>query len=277
MSTTLKATFAISRTDIKNANIPLNHIVSAQKSSRIRAAAEEIWKQAVLEQHKLIAKEPVLSILPDREIPAEIQDKLNELQEIDNEVKSYEKEKITHDAKTDTYKQWKITLKTLKKEKASQTEIEALEDQIHTYERLAAEIQAGLRRTRATRTAAKARSSSEIKKAINKIENAKRRDYIAAKLIANSDQHLFKKCAVIVKVSNITSHDFDSPNFFPSLKPILDAATDTGIIWADDNNNVITGGVLFLPGGKSASKDYIFEIEIIEEWPWKQYTDTNTK
>lgn len=267
-TTTLKATFSVPRTKIKNANMALNHIVAAQKSAWIREYAEQVWKDAVKEQHGIVAKEPQAKDLPTFEVSEETQSILDHLEEIDRDLLANANEKALLETLAPTYKATKATLRTLKKDPLKQDEVLKAESEIADYDRRLAEQKAAATRLRATKASVKKRTGKEVARELRKIESAKRRSYIANKLSINSHQQLFKNCAVIIRVNNITDHDFDSPNFYPTVKPILDAATDAAVIWADDNNNVISGGVLFLPGKKSGTKEYVFEIEIVSSWPW---------
>lgn len=264
----LKATFSIPRTKIKNANLAMNHIVAAQKSAWIREYAETVWADAVKEQHSVTAIEPNAEDLIKIEVRAEIQDMIDNLKSFDDDIKSKEEEKASHAVLKKNYQEWKKELRSLKKTSKDVTETLNLEQKIADYDKKTAAITADIKRLKAAKASAKQRSSKDIAKELRKIEGSKRRNYISQKLSLNSQNQLFNKCAVIVRVSNITAHEFDAANFYPTVKPILDAATDTGVVWPDDNNSIISGGVLFLSGGKSATKDYIFEIEIMSEWPW---------
>lgn len=240
------------------------HLVAAQKSSWIREYAEPIWVQAIKEQFDLTAIEPNPNSLPEIEINDDVKDVIEQLKRLDEDISTTLEEKAVHDGLITEYRSWKAELRKLKGVNTSE-----LEKKISTYETNTAVIKASLARLKSTKTAIKKRSSKEVSKELRRIESLKRNNYIKAKLDANKDQFLFKKCAVIVRVYNISNHEFDAPNFGLTLKPILDAGTDSGLLWEDDNNSIIEGGVLFLSGGKSPVKgEYMFEIEVISEWPW---------
>lgn len=268
---TLKATFSVPRTKVKNANMALNHIVAAQKSAWIREYAEGVWAEAVKDQHGLVAKEPKQSDLPTYEVSEDTQKVLDHLEELDADLKTNDSERLYLLGLQPTYKEWKATLRAAKKDATRKLEVLDLEEKIADYDLRSAAQKAGVKRLRATKASVKRLSGKEVAKELRKIEGAKRRSYISHKLALNSNEQLFQTCAVLIRVSNITAHEFDAANFYPTVKPILDGATDSALVWPDDNNSVITGGILFLQGSQKSKTDYIFEIEIVEEWPWKDY------
>lgn len=74
-----------------------------------------------------------------------------------------------------------------------------------------------------------------------------------------------KPCKVIVWVFAPTNRIYDPPNWSPTSKALLDGLTDAKF-WTDDNYHVIKS-TDFRHGGKSGSKKYRIELEIIE---WKK-------
>lgn len=267
--TTLKATFKIPKSRIKNSNLMVNHIVSAQKSSWIREYAEGIWLQAVEEQFPHIEIiEPDLSL---QEIPMaspEVMAAQKEMEDLATELSEAEAAGKELDALKAKHTQNKAALKQLKKAQAEFSETLSLEQEISDYEEAKLANTAAKKRIKATLTKHKKSHGKEIAKELGRIQRAQRKQYINEKIKANKGHLIFDTCAVIVRVHNISQHDFDAPNFYPTVKPILDAATDTGIIWADDNNRIIAGGTLFLFGEMKKRDEYIFEIEVTSEWPW---------
>ena len=268
---TLSATFAIPKKQIKNSNLMVNHILGAQKSAWIRSYAEEVWAEAVAEQFPDIAvREPVEKDLPPGEISPEILKAQEDLQALESELLSLEQEGKALDATKEKHTENKALLRKMKKEKASFQDTLELEQVISDYDLAKAANAASKKRVKAALAAHKKSHGKEISKELGKVQRAQRKQYIAKKIELNEDQLLFHNCAVVVRVHNISDHDFDAPNFYPTVKPILDAATDTGIIWPDDNNNIISGGTLFLFGEKKSREDYIFEIEITSTWEWSE-------
>lgn len=68
-------------------------------------------------------------------------------------------------------------------------------------------------------------------------------------------------CHIIVVVHPPTNRRMDSPNWYPTVKPLIDGLTDAGI-FADDDDEVITS-VTFLPGEKTTTKKYRIDLHII--------------
>lgn len=72
-----------------------------------------------------------------------------------------------------------------------------------------------------------------------------------------------KPCKVSVAVFSPTRRRLDPPNFYPTIKAILDGFTDAGI-WTDDNHEIIKS-LSFEYGGLSGIKSmYKLVIEIEE-------------
>lgn len=71
-----------------------------------------------------------------------------------------------------------------------------------------------------------------------------------------------KPCGVNVTFLSPTKRRYDPPNFYPTIKALIDGMTDAGI-WTDDNHEIIQF-MTFRHGGLSGSKNYIIEIEIEE-------------
>ena len=101
---------------------------------------------------------------------------------------------------------------------------------------------------------------STLKKFRKTVERCKKRQTISE--IQQANTPLFATCSVRVTVHNISRRTFDAPNFAPTVKAILDGGTDCGILWKDDNNSIITGGVLFTGGDMKFKDRYVFDIEV---------------
>ncbi len=67
-------------------------------------------------------------------------------------------------------------------------------------------------------------------------------------------------CTVTITVYAPTKRRMDAPNWYPTVKALLDGITDAGL-WTDDNNDVIKV-VSFKYGGLSGDKQYRLKIEI---------------
>jgi hypothetical protein len=78
-----------------------------------------------------------------------------------------------------------------------------------------------------------------------------------------------------VRVHNISTHLFDSPNAYPTVKPTEDAGTRTGVLWDDDNNSCIP--ITTFRGAPMLGHDYILDIIVesidtpLSEDPFAQY------
>ena len=72
-----------------------------------------------------------------------------------------------------------------------------------------------------------------------------------------------RPCGLVVTIYAPTKRRMDPPNFYPTVKALVDGMTDAGI-WTDDNHEVIKYKV-FKYGGLSGLKDkYRIEIEVKE-------------
>lgn len=71
-----------------------------------------------------------------------------------------------------------------------------------------------------------------------------------------------KPCGVNVTFLSPTRRRYDPPNFYPTIKALIDGMTDSGV-WTDDNHEVIKF-MTFRHGGLSGGKHYVIEIEINE-------------
>lgn len=268
MTKTITATFVIPKARIKNANVPLNHIVASIKSAWIREYSEKVWAEAVQEAFGITAIEPNESDWKILSPSEEIQEHIDSLQKLSDELENAQLEKEQHEKIAETHKEDKKLLRQEKKNDPSSDLVDELDEKISTYNHQSEILKAKVKRAKTTLSVAKKKHSPEIKKELNKVTRSQRKLYIAKKLELNKDKQIFDKCAVIVTVHNITNREFDAANFFPTVKPILDGATDSAIVWEDDNNSIIQGGVIFLPGTNLQRDNYVLEIEITSEWAW---------
>ena len=65
-------------------------------------------------------------------------------------------------------------------------------------------------------------------------------------------------CNVIITIHPPTKRRMDAPNWYPTIKALIDGLTDGGL-WTDDNNEVIQS-LTFKFGGLSGSDTYKIEI-----------------
>ena len=72
-----------------------------------------------------------------------------------------------------------------------------------------------------------------------------------------------RPCGLMVTIYAPTKRRMDPPNFYPTVKALVDGMTDAGL-WTDDNHEVIKY-MTFEYGGLSGLKDkYRIEIEVKE-------------
>lgn len=271
-TSSLTATFTIPKARIKNANTPMNHIVAAQKSAWLRDYAETVWREAVEAQLGLTALEPPMESYPPLDLPPEAQEYFQELEDLQEEALRLQEEQNSLESLKEVQAQRKRDLKVALKEKRLE-EAQELEEALGAHERQMQEVKSAKARVKATLASKKRLQGQAMRKEMLKAESARRRGYLQAKLALNRERLPFTTCAVVVRVHNITAREFDAANFSPTLKPLLDAATDTCIIWPDDNNSVLQGGVLFIAGPPKARHEYVLTITILPQWPWQGLHD----
>lgn len=85
---------------------------------------------------------------------------------------------------------------------------------------------------------------------------------------AKKDKHMLpfspkRPCHLTVTVYKPTRRRLDTPNLYPTVKPLVDGMTEAGI-WTDDNDNVIKS-TKFQLGGLSGKKGYYRFVLTIEE------------
>lgn len=90
--------------------------------------------------------------------------------------------------------------------------------------------------------------------------------YLARSDIRAEDKNAFseeKPCEVVVTIYSPTRRRLDPPNFYPTVKALIDGYTDGGL-WKDDNYKIIRR-LSFVYGGVTGIKGkYRIEIEINE-------------
>lgn len=85
---------------------------------------------------------------------------------------------------------------------------------------------------------------------------------------AKKDKHMLpfspkRPCHLTVTVYKPTRRRLDTPNLYPTVKPLVDGMTEAGI-WTDDNDNVIKS-TKFQLGGLSGKKGFYKFVLTIEE------------
>lgn len=102
----------------------------------------------------------------------------------------------------------------------------------------------------------------ELVSHLRQLANIEARQYVGD---LEDGECIFSKqrpCHIIVYVCPPTRRSMDTPNWYPTVKPLIDGLTDMGM-FDDDNDDIITS-VTFVPGSKSGTKKYRFILEIRE-------------
>lgn len=268
-----------------SSNQRLNYMIAASKSSWIVSNMQETWKAAIEKQFN------ITPIIPDDETVSKYykQPKIvNEIKSTKNNSSDNENVKLGEDALKaaetrltiikNMFEQWKalnekayIKLKKTYSLKHNDNHIDdsslpennGSEFEYAQYLRLKKE-----REELKDRVNRQSKNVTSIKKAVNKtlIKNitsnskALKRAVIKATREVNADNRLFNEPVRFrVRIHNISKHYFDSPNSYPTIKPLQDAGTNTGILWEDDNNSCVQ--MVTFQGAEMLSKEnYVVDI-----------------
>lgn len=218
--TTLYARFIIPKTDWLSSNQRLNGLMVGLRSKRVQDYAEGVWRRAVLDQFGITPLEPEPIHVDD--MPVIVDDDIRRMESRLDDLRA-ERDSCGRDS-------------------ARRADISAaIKRQRHEL---------SLRRGVVRREDARARRVRE--------RNADK-SLVRSRILLNTDNRVFHdpvECHV--RVHNISKHLFDSPNAYPTVKPIQDAATRTGVIWEDDNNTRIP--LVTFTGGSMLSHDYVIDM-----------------
>lgn len=270
-----------------SSNQRLNYMIAASKSSWIVSNMQETWKAAIEKQFN------ITPIIPDDETVSKYYKRpkiVNEIKSTKNNSSDNENVKLGEDgdalkaAETrliilkNMLEQWKalnekayIKLKKTYSLKHNDSHINdsSLPEnnggafEYAQYLRLKKE-----REELKDRVNRQSKNVTSIKKAVNKtlIKNitsnskALKRAVIKATREVNANNRLFNEPVRFrVRIHNISKHYFDSPNSYPTIKPLQDAGTNTGILWEDDNNSCVQ--MVTFQGAEMLSKEnYVVDI-----------------
>ena len=81
--------------------------------------------------------------------------------------------------------------------------------------------------------------------------------------ILGEGEHIYSKnnpCHIVVYVNPPSNRRMDAPNWYPTIKALIDGLTDAGV-FEDDNDSVITS-FTFVPGTKTDDKLYHIILEV---------------
>lgn len=89
---------------------------------------------------------------------------------------------------------------------------------------------------------------------------------LALKTYEHPERTMFSEtrpCHIGVIVYPPTKRRMDAPNWYPTVKALIDGLTDAGVF--DDDNNKVIRSMVFVPGSVTTNKKYRIEI-IIRDW-----------
>lgn len=257
----LEAKFFIPKKYFKNANAPMGHIIAAQKTSWIREYAESVWKDEIEKQFRIIAMEP--KSLKKIETSERVLGLINKTDDLEKKLKDIRVERKIHDDRHDEIRQYKLLIRTLKKNNNNNDELSRLKDIVYDYEKEEQELKIAAKNVRSLKAHWKTNNNKEINKELRRVAKEKRKDYISKKLNINKSQQLFTTCHALVLCQNVTDHTFDASNFSPTFKSIADGGTDTGVLWYDDNNSILLS-TTFAKGKIKDKDNYVLQVFIFD-------------
>lgn len=238
--TKLYARFEIPKDKWRDSNQRLNPVVAGLRSSWIIEHASNTWKQYVKAQFNIEPIEPDDELIKknlnkssiktisidDEQAKYELMQK--RLNEIEDKLLAFDSE---HKKRIDS-------LKRKDKTKTGLTDDEHDELDALMNERI--DINDSRTRQKRNLTALRQSIRKISDKNTREHEKAVKRAIIKARLVLNENRRLFNEPVRFhVRIHNISKHYYDAPNAYPTVKPIQDAGTQIGILWADDNNDYI--------------------------------------
>ena len=241
----LRIRFEIPKNQYKSSNGRDIPRVAAMKSAWLRAYGEATWAEAIRDQYDLKAIEPDTwttagtALTPSER---EAYDALNaQKTTVDNAADDVSRIEAIIAADKAALKTDRDDHETRASLNAALYEIRVAKDRLKTEKTM-------LTRCRHAWTSAHGRQD-------RRRSATDRRAYVAAKISRNEERLLFPGRVRLDVVSHvITDRDFDAPNCWPTLKPLQDGGTDTGILWHDDSNRWIESTTF--RGGPVISRDH---------------------
>lgn len=276
----LHVTFRIPKEHIKSSNMSMSHIIAAVKTRRLKDFAGPVWEEAIREQFGVEPLEPDpadwepyrgarlllmaddgVDGLPDDwleqvEKPDDVAAAAGELAAMERAAADAEAELARLDAARPVYAE-------LRAEAGADAAHRALAEWKEGRAAAATALRNAKTLLRRSRTAAGAGIRDWRRKAVRDA----RRAYNEAKKRVNADRRVFPgQVVMMIRCNNVTSHFFDAPNLYPTVKAIQDAGTLTGVLWEDDNNSVILR-TDFYGGSQASVNDYVLEVIVREVLP----------
>lgn len=258
--TKLYARFEVPKNKWRDSNQRLNPVVAGLRSSWIIEHASSTWKQYVKKQFNIEPIEPDDELIgkyinEDTIKKASIDDEqarydlMNKrLSEIEDKLKAFDSE---HKKRIDS-------LKRKEKTKTGLTDDE--HDELDALMNERNDITDSRTRQKRNLTALRQSIRKITDKNTREHDKAVKRAVIKSRLELNEKRRLFNEPVRFhVRIHNISKHYYDAPNAYPTVKPIQDAGTQIGILWADDNNDYIPF-TTFQGDSMLSRDDYVVDI-----------------
>lgn len=254
--TRLYARFRIPVNKWRDSNQRLDPVVAGIRSSWIVDEMEKTWRAAVKDQFGLEPVEPTDEDVRAHMKPAKLKDDSEQradLERMEGRLAALQASLASWDDGN------KRELERLKRRKdrsdADTARMDALmAERDGLKERVSRQSKAVTKARQALRKTAD-RNDRESMKAWKRARIKARRDL-------NEDSRLFKgQVRFHVRVHNVTKHLYDAPNAYPTVKPLEDAGTNTGILWLDDNNECIPL-TTFRGGGMLERERYVIDVVV---------------
>jgi len=211
-------------------------MLSALKTAWIVDYAENIWREAMLNQFSMQPLEP------DEDMITALMNAKPAKQDDDSQAReSLELKQSRLEALQTQFDEW-IEQHGDEHDRLHRKKHKT-DDELNEYNALhdeRMELRERIKRQSKEITAQKAELNKITSKNQREIDKTHRRCLLKARKTLNTDNRLFNEPVRFhVRVHNVTKHLYDAPNAYPTVKPLQDAGTNIGIIWEDDNNTCI--------------------------------------
>lgn len=234
-------------------------MLSALKTAWIVDYAENIWREAMLNQFSM------QSLEPDEDMITALLNAKPAKQDDDSQAReSLELKQSRLEALQTQFDEW-IEQHGNEHDRL-QRKKHRTDDELNEYNALhdeRMELRERIKRQSKEITVQKTELNKITSKNQREIDKTRRRCLLKARKTLNADNRLFNEPVRFhVRVHNVTKHLYDAPNAYPTVKPLQDAGTNIGIIWEDDNNTCIP--ITTFHGGGMLEKDN-YVIDVIAE------------
>lgn len=101
---------------------------------------------------------------------------------------------------------------------------------------------------------------SQLTEYLRTLACEKVREQSGTELVLGERYNEDNPCTILITICPPTNRRMDAPNFYPTVKALIDGMTDAGL-WSDDNNDVILM-TAFKRGETTTNKKYTVKITI---------------